>query len=214
VAGAEPVTRALFINPLANIGLDILYRGPIIPLGPALWDTIDLENVTTGVIMSDETLRLQLYDSYKNRAMIYHLIYEELQAAVGAERAEEIMGRAIYRRGADKGLENYAQYGPVNLLALQKVFLGGLPDDGRMFQPELIRGDADALDIKFHACPLRDAWQEAGLPEEQVALLCRIASRVDYGMFEAAGFDFHADTYQPNGEGCCCLHIRPGKAEK
>ena len=28
--------------------------------------------------------------------------------------------------------------------------------------------------------------------------------------FEAAGFEFFADTWQPGGEGCCYLHIRPG----
>ncbi len=67
------------------------------------------------------------------------------------------------------------------------------------------------LDIKFHACPLRDAWKETGLPEEEVATLCRIAARVDDGTFEAAGFKFHSETYQPGGEGCCRLHIRPGK---
>jgi hypothetical protein len=31
-------------------------------------------------------------------------------------------------------------------------------------------------------------------------------------MFEAAGFRFRADTYQPGGEGCCFLHVRPGPA--
>ena len=40
--------------------------------------------------------------------------------------------------------------------------------------------------------------------------LCRLAAQVDHGMFEAAGFGFHADTYQPGGEGCCFLHVRPG----
>jgi hypothetical protein len=163
--------------------------------------------------MDEQILRQQLYDSYKNRAMIYYLIYDELRSELGAKRAEEIIGRAIYRRGAEKGLENYARYAPKDLAGLQKAFLGGIPDDGRMFQPELIRGDASGLDIKFHACPLRDAWQEAGLMEEEVAALCRIASRIDYGTFEAAGFQFHADTYQPHGEGCCCLHIQPGKDE-
>jgi hypothetical protein len=39
--------------------------------------------------------------------------------------------------------------------------------------------------------------------------LCRLAAQVDHGMFEAAGFGFHADTYQPCGEGCCFLHVRP-----
>ncbi len=161
--------------------------------------------------MLEDTLRRQLYDSYKNRAMIYYLIYDELQSEFGPNRAEEILGRAIYRRGAEKGREKYARYAPNDLPGLQKAFLGGIADEGRMFQPELIRGDSSGLDIKFHACPLRDAWKEAGLPEEEVALLCRIASLIDYGTFEAAGFAFHADTYQPGGKGCCCLHIRPGK---
>ena len=81
-----------------------------------------------------------------------------------------------------------------------------------MFQPEVLSSDADAVDIKFHACPLREAWQEAGLPEEQVAMLCRIAARIDNGTFEGAGFDFFADTWRPKTEGCCCLHIRPRQA--
>jgi hypothetical protein len=160
--------------------------------------------------MLEEALRQQLYDSFKNRAIIYFYIFDELRAEVGAKRAEEILARAIYRRGAEKGREKYAQYAPKNLPGLQKTFLAGIADEGRMFQAEVIRADADCLDVKFHACPLRDAWQEAGLPEEEVATLCRIASSIDYGTFEAAGFRFSADTWQPGGEGCCHLHIRPG----
>jgi hypothetical protein len=160
--------------------------------------------------MQEETLRQQLYDSYKNRAMIYYYIYDELRAEFGARRAEEIFGRAIYRRGAEKGREKYARYAPKDLAGLKQAFVGGLADEGRMFKPELVRDDLGGLDIKFHDCPLRNAWQEAGLSEEDVATLCRIASRVDNGTFEAAGFGFSADTYQPGGEGCCWLHIRPG----
>jgi hypothetical protein len=163
--------------------------------------------------MQEKTIRQQLYDSFKNRAMIYYSIYDELRAELGPQRAEEILSRAIYRHGAEKGREKFARYAPEDLPGLQKVFLEGIADDGRMFQPELIRSDSAGLDIKFHSCPLRDAWKEAGLPEEEVATLCRIAARIDYGTFEGAGFAFHADTYQPNGEGCCCLHIRPGKKE-
>jgi hypothetical protein len=80
-----------------------------------------------------------------------------------------------------------------------------------MYQPEVLRSDADGVDIKFHGCPLRDAWQEMDLPEEEVAAICRIAARIDNGTFEAAGFQFRAETWQPGGDGCCLLHIRPGK---
>jgi hypothetical protein len=82
-----------------------------------------------------------------------------------------------------------------------------------MFAAEVTRDDYGALDIKFHRCPLREAWQEYGLAEDEVATLCRIAARIDNGMFEAAGFQFSADTYQPGGEGCCWLRIRPGLAK-
>ena len=81
-----------------------------------------------------------------------------------------------------------------------------------MFAPEVVRCDAEGLDVKFHRCPLKQAWLGAGLTEEETAALCRIAARVDSGLFEAAGFRFHADTYQPGTEGCCFLHIRPGGA--
>lgn len=161
--------------------------------------------------MSEELLRRELYDSFKNRAMIYYLIFDELRAELGANRAEELLSRAIRRRGEFKGA-SYARFAPDDLAGLKDAFLGGIADDGRMFQAEVVHSDADALDIKFHACPLRDAWLEAELPAEEVATLCRIAAQIDDGMFEAAGFRFSADTWQPGGEGCCYLHIRPGKA--
>lgn len=161
--------------------------------------------------MSDEKLRDQLYDSFKNRAVLYYLIFDELRAEVGAEKAEEIMKRAIYRRGRQKG-GKYAAFAPADFDGLKEAFVGGIPDRGQMFKPEVLRCDAEGLDIKFHGCPLRDAWQEMGLPDEEVATICRIAARVDNGTFEGAGFEFSADTWQPGGEGCCFLHIRPGKA--
>jgi len=161
--------------------------------------------------MSEAELREQLYDSFKNRAILYYLIFDEMRRELGAEQAAEILGRAIYRRGEQKGKAKYARFAPDDLAGLQEAFLGGIPDGGRMFQPEVLRSDPQGLDIKFHGCPLRDAWQEAGLPDEEVATICKIAARVDNGTFEAAGFEFTADTWEPGGEGCCYLHVRPGK---
>ena len=128
--------------------------------------------------MAEENLRTQLYDSFKNRAVIYYLIFDELRTELGAARAEELLSRAIYRRGQQKGREQYARYAPDDLAGLKAAFLHGVADDGRMFRPEVLRSDAQTLDIKFHACPLRDAWLAAGLGPEDVAALCRIASRV------------------------------------
>jgi hypothetical protein len=159
--------------------------------------------------MSEEQLRRQLYESFANRAHLYRLILEELRAELGPQRAEELLARAIHRRGTQKAA-GYAPFAPRDLGGLRDAFVGGLPDGGAMFAPEVVRCDAGGLDIKFHRCPLKQAWLDAGLPEAEVAALCRIAAQVDSGMFEAAGFRFQPDTYQPGGEGCCFLHIRPG----
>lgn len=162
--------------------------------------------------MSQEAeLRQQLYDSFKNRAILYWLIYDEMRQELGSERAEDILKRAIYRRGVQKGAK-YAEYAPDNLQGLKQAFLGGLPDEGHMFKPNLIRENSGGLDIKFQGCPLRDAWLELGLADDEVATMCRIAARIDNGTFESASFEFSADTWQPGDEGCCFLHIRPGKA--
>ncbi len=159
--------------------------------------------------MSEETLRRQIYESFANRAHIYHLLFRELRAELGAEKAAELMGRALYQRGAQVGAR-YASFAPRDLEGLKRAFLANVSDDGALFAPEVVRCDAGGLDIKLHRCPLKQAWLDAGVPQEEVATLCRIAARVDNGLFEAAGFRFHADTYQPGAEGCCFLHVRPG----
>lgn len=160
--------------------------------------------------MSEESLRRQLYESYKNRAVLYYLIFDELRKQFGPAAAEAALSRAVYRRGTMIGEAKYAEFGPDDLAGLKEAFLGGIPDGGRMFQPEVVGEDSEQLDIKFHACPLRDAWLELGLPGADVETLCRIAARIDNGTFESAGFSFSADTWRAGGEGCCFLHIRRG----
>lgn len=159
--------------------------------------------------MSDDRMRQELYGSFKNRAMFYYNMYRTLSAELGEEKAAELMKKAIYDRGTEmarlfQGIDNK------DVQALKDAFLAIIPDGGQMFAPEVQRADAQGVDIKFHRCPLKEAWLEAGVSEAEVARLCHIAGRVDNGMFEAAGFRFHADTWEPGREGCCHLHIRPG----
>ena len=160
--------------------------------------------------MSEQDLRNSLYGSFKNRAMMYYHIFDEMRKEIGEEKAAEIITRGIYKRGLEIG-QQFAAYGPSDMNGLKDAFLGFVPDDGKMFQPELLRCDAEGIDIQFHRCPLKEAWQEAGLSDDEVAKMCKIAARVDNGTFEGAGFKFSADTWRPGGDGCCRLHIRPGK---
>ena len=158
----------------------------------------------------DERLRGELYAAFRNRAMMYWHIFAELRRALGEQQAAGLLSRAIEARGREIG-RPFARYGPADLPGLRDAFVAGIPDGGRMFAPRVDRCDADGLDIKLQRCPLKDAWQEAGVAPVDIAALCRIAGRVDNGTFEAAGFEFSADTWQPGGDGCCHLHIRPGR---
>jgi hypothetical protein len=160
--------------------------------------------------MSEATLRAELVGSFKNRALLYWHFYRTMRKALGASEATELMKQAIYERGLAVG-KQFAAYGPKDMPGIRDAFLKFLPDGGALFAPEVQRCDAGGVDIKFHRCPLKEAWLEAGVPPEDMATLCHIAGRVDNGTFEGAGFAFHADTWIPGHDGCCHLHIRPGK---
>lgn len=159
--------------------------------------------------MSEAQLREELYGSFRNRGMIYYNMYKTLSAEFGKEKAADLMRDAIYNRGVEQskvlaGLDNK------DVKGLMEKFLSIIPDGGTMFGPEILNVEDDAVDIKFHRCPLKECWLEAGIPEDEVAELCQIAARVDNGLFEGAGFKFHAETWKPGRDGCCHLHLRPG----
>jgi len=164
-------------------------------------------------VTSEERLRRELHAAFRHRALLYWHFFDELRRELGESRATEIMSRAIYARGCEIG-RAFAKHAPADLAGLKDAFLDFVPDGGRMFAPEVERADPAGLDIRLQRCPLKEAWQEAGLAEADVATLCRIAGRVDNGTFEAAGFEFWADTWTPGREGCCHLHVRPGRAPR
>ena len=153
--------------------------------------------------------RAQLIGQLKNRALIYMEMYDVLTEELGPERAEGLMTRAIYRRGRSAG-KAFSRYAPQDLAGLKSGFLAAVPGGDAIFQPEVLRDEPAALDIQLGGCPLKDAWREAGLPEEKVATLCRIAGAVDKGLFEGAGFAFQNRTWTPGAQGCCFLSIKPG----
>jgi predicted ArsR family transcriptional regulator len=159
--------------------------------------------------MSEQELRAQLYAAFKHRARLYYLIYDELRQVLDEEQAIAILQRAIRRRGEEVG-QQFAKFAPADLAGLRDAFLALIPDQGRMFAPQVERCDDLQLDMTLHSCPLKDAWQESGISEQEVATMCRIAAAIDEGTFEGAGFTFSAETWRPGCDGCCHLHIRPG----
>ncbi len=161
--------------------------------------------------MSEQLLREQLYAAFRHRAMLYYLIFDELRQVLDQQQAIEVLQRAIRRRGEQVG-KQFATFAPSDLEGLRDAFLAGVPDQGRMFSADVQRCDGQQLDITLQTCPLRDAWLEAGLTEQDVATMCQIAAAIDEGTFVGAGFQFSAETWSPGCDGCCHLHIRPGES--
>lgn len=153
-----------------------------------------------------ETLSRELDGAFRNRADLYRLFYDELEATLGPEEAEALMIRAVEKRGREVAALAFAGFGPNDARALGEAFLAASPDGGRMYPTDVERDDRH-IAFRVRRCPLKDAWVDAGLDNERLATLCRIAGAFDRGLFEATGVRFENVTWTPgHGSGCC--HIR------
>jgi hypothetical protein len=153
--------------------------------------------------------RRDLIAQIKNRALIYMEMYDVLSAEIGATRAETLLAEAIFQRGLSAG-KALAKHAPDDLEGLKNSFLEAVPGGADLFAPQVLRCDRDHLEVQLHGCPLKDAWREAGLPDDKIATLCRIAGAVDQGLFRGAGFKVENRTWTSGAEGCCHLAIQRG----
>ncbi|TIX45689.1 MAG: hypothetical protein E5V36_04810, partial [Mesorhizobium sp.] len=148
-----------------------------------------------------------LESAFRNRADLYRLFLNELTAELGAEKAEAIMIRIIEQRGKEVAAVAFADFGPNDAPAIGEAFLAVSPDGGRIYPTDVERGP-DRIAFKVRRCPLKDAWVEAGVGDEKLAKLCRIAGAFDRGLFEATGVRFDNVTWTPgHGSGCCHIAL-------
>ncbi len=160
--------------------------------------------------MFADDLRKELYSAFKNRAMMYWHIFQALKNELGESKAAEIIKRGIYNRGLEIG-KPFKKFAPADLTGLKDAFFDFIPDGGKMFDPKVQKCDESGLEIKMRRCPLKEAWQEAGLSDSDIARMCDIAAIVDKGTFEGAGFGFSMETWTAGQQGCCLLKIKPTK---
>lgn len=154
-----------------------------------------------------ENLSRELDSAFRNRADLYRLFLDELTAELGAERAEAVMIRTIEQRGREVAAVAFAGFGPNDARAIGEAFLAVSPDGGRMYPTDVERSD-ERIAFKVKRCPLKDAWVEAGVGDEKLATLCRIAGAFDRGLFEATGVRFDNVTWTPgHGSGCCHIAL-------
>ena len=153
--------------------------------------------------------RRDLVGQIKSRALLYMEIYDVLSAEVGAARAETLLAEAIFQRGLSAG-KALAKYAPDDLEGLKTGFLDAVPGGKDLYAPQVLRCERDHLEIQLQACPLKDAWRDAGLADDKIATLCRIAGAIDQGLFRGAGFKFENRTWTPGATGCCYLSVKRG----
>ena len=153
-----------------------------------------------------DRLAAELDAAFRNRADLYRLFLDELTAEFGAEKAEDILIKVVEKRGQEVAAAAFSAFGPNDARAIGEAFLAISPDDGRMYPADVERSDT-GIAFRVKRCPLKDAWLEAGVGEEKLATLCRIAGAFDRGLFEATGVRFDNVTWTP-GHGSDCCHIR------
>ena len=153
-----------------------------------------------------ERLAAELESAFRNRADLYRLMLEELTAELGRERAEAVLIRAIERRGREVAEVAFRDFGANDAREIGEAFLSVSPDGGRMYPTDVERR-ADGITFRVRRCPLKDAWGEAGVCDDDMATLCRIAGAFDRGLFEATGVRFENVTWVSGRDGCCTIAL-------
>jgi L-2-amino-thiazoline-4-carboxylic acid hydrolase len=154
-----------------------------------------------------DTLRRELTEAFKARAHFYRVMLDVLTDRHGATEAEAVLTQVCERRGREVAQTLFVGL-PADPHAIARRFLSVSPDGGDLYPHETV-AMPESVTINVHACPLKQAWLEAGLPAEDVARLCRIAGAFDRGLFEAAGVGFENSTWsQARGGGCCRITLR------
>jgi hypothetical protein len=147
-----------------------------------------------------------LIGEIKNRAKIYLLLYRELSTEVGEEKANEIMKRAIYTRGKEKGLQLTERIKEPSLRELAIAFVEG-KGDMDAFGHEVVREKSDHVILRLNRCPLVDTWKDEGLSPVEIKKMCDIAYQVDFGKFEQAGFKLSFDCRIAEDAESCDLRV-------
>lgn len=161
--------------------------------------------MSNGEALSDQALAV-LQKADTDRALLYLAIFRESKKRLGEAEAIDLLRTALNQHGRAFG-ETLSSYAPRDFRGLYNAF--AVPPDGsaKAFSPREDRCDEECLEIKFMTCPLKKAWQNAGVEDEELCTLLHCASALDEGAMDAAGFSLDIQPWKPGEEGCCRLRI-------
>jgi hypothetical protein len=113
----------------------------------------------------------------EDRATYLFFLLKEMKAALGPEEAERLAKKAIYRYGQTKGQRMEALSTPADFIAHQMR-----PGRQEIFDKEAIEAREIRGEVRFHYCPLVEAWKRLGAAPEELSRLCDIAMQGDHGI--------------------------------
>ena len=158
--------------------------------------------------MTESEVKQQILQAHKLRAFMYYYLYDEMEKAIGRDKAMEIFKKAAYRRG----LDIQGSYRPFieknDFDSLAKFFCKSSPAEGTLFNPVVERTDNQMAVLIMETCPLISAWKEMGLSEEKIQTLCEVASAIDKGTFESETTELIFTHQLGRGDSMCRLIIK------
>lgn len=146
-----------------------------------------------------------LYQANRERALFYLDFYREVRDRHGADEAIAVLESVIRKRGEAFG-KTLDKFAPDDFQGLCEAF-SYAPDGGKLFSPQVIRCDKEGFEVKMRKCPLKDAWQDAGVTNQELMTLLSCASVIDAATMEAAGFDLEVSLAGADEAGCCYLKV-------
>jgi len=115
---------------------------------------------------------------------------------------EKILRSAIAQTGCQHGaLIKDKINKPVKLDEFADAFLTLV--NMKTFEMEFQTKTRDALEIRFHYCPLVSGWLKAGIPTEEIPKLCDIAMDGDRNIAKTVGVDFSLGKTIAAGDTVC-----------
>jgi hypothetical protein len=136
-------------------------------------------------LMNLEDAKNEIVSANKQRAVIYAYLLEEMENALGAEKAQELFKKATFRRGRDIQAQYRTYLESGDFKGLAQHFVQSSAAGGELFRPKIEKADEKEAIVTMDACPLVAAWKEMGLDAARISTLCDAASAIDHGTFES-----------------------------
>ena len=136
----------------------------------------------------------------EDRATYLFFLLKEMERAVGPEEAERLAGQAVYRYGQTKGQRMGSLDTPADFIAHQMR-----PGRQEIFDKEAIEAGEARGEIRFHYCPLVEAWERLGATPEEISRLCDVAMQGDHGMLSHTPMALELPRSIARGDAYCQL---------